>query len=668
MISIFSIPCKTSRSNTKSTYSRVVFGLFLLLSIVSNAQKKRDLLTAMIQKNVLESLDSTLYKPLERKEFHNKLTNLPKDVQKKILSEAKEVMTYNWPSIPATAYLDFKRNGDRMGMEKYWSDGLDVLKKLVLAEILEDEGKFMDAIINGSWAVCEQSTWVLSAHLPSQKGGAGIPNINDPIIDLGAGETASTLAWTYYFFKDDFEKISPFLKARIPYEINRRIIEPYVTRDDFWWLGFKNENFVNNWNPWCNYNVVLSTLLLGNEIPTETRKKTINKSMHSVDKFINYYKDDGACEEGPAYWSHAAAKMMEYLELLKNYSGGRISLSDAPIIKNMGRYILNAHIYDDYYINFADSSVRLHTYPGVVFRYGNYVNDTSLKEFGSFLAKKEDFYLTPAKGYLDNAIHNIDIYSLIKSTPAAESSEMSFWYNGTEVAGGRTHKDASKGFFFAAKGGYNDESHNHNDTGTFILYHQGAPLLADIGVETYSAKTFGSKRYEIWTMQSNYHNVPMINGFPQAYGKKFKASEVSFQNSKSQLRFGLNISGAYPDDASCKLWNRTYTLKRTSKPELIIEDKFALKEYKAVSKQHFIATQLPVLEKAGAIKLKEKAGRSIYFYYPEALFDVKIEELPLTDKRLLTSWKQDKLYRIVLTDKTKLLSNNYKFRIVELNN
>ena len=205
MASFFSTPLKTSKSNVKSSFGWVVFGLFLFFSIVSNAQKKRDLLTAIIQKDVVESLDSTIYKPFEKKEFHNRLINLPKDVQKKILSDAKEIMTYNWPSIPATAYLDYKRSGDRMGMEKYWSDGLDVLKKLVLAEVLEGEGRFLDAIINGSWAVCEQSTWVLSAHLPSQKGGAGIPNINDPIIDLGAGETASTLAWTYYFFNEDFE-------------------------------------------------------------------------------------------------------------------------------------------------------------------------------------------------------------------------------------------------------------------------------------------------------------------------------------------------------------------------------------------------------------------------------------------------------------------------------
>ena len=59
------------------------------------------------------------------------------------------------------------------------------------------------------------------------------------------------------------------------------------------------------------------------------------------------------------------------------------------------------------------------------------------------------------------------------------------------------------------------------------------------------------------------------------------------------------------------------------------------------------------LKKTGEIKLKE--GKSIYFYYPAAIFEIRIEELPLTDKRLLTYWKQDELNRVILTDKKKIL-------------
>lgn len=38
--------------------------------------------------------------------------------------------------------------------------------------------------------------------------------------------------------------------------------------------------------------------------------KAVWRSMQSVDKFINFVKADGACEEGPSYWGHAAGKCM----------------------------------------------------------------------------------------------------------------------------------------------------------------------------------------------------------------------------------------------------------------------------------------------------------------------------------------------------------------------
>lgn len=53
--------------------------------------------------------------------------------------------------------------------------------------------------------------------------------------------------------------------------------------------------------------------------------------------------------------------------------------------------------------------------------------------------------------------------------------------------------------FFILK--INLERHNHNDIGQFIVYADGKPVIIDVGVETYTAKTFSERRYEIWTME-----------------------------------------------------------------------------------------------------------------------------------------------------------------------
>ena len=67
----------------------------------------------------------------------------------------------------------------------------------------------------------------------------------------------------------------------------------------------------------------------------------------------------------------------------------------------------------------------------------------------------------------------------------------------------------------AVKAGDNADSHNHNDTGSFTVYKNGLPLIIDVGVESYTQKTFSPRRYEIWTMQSAYHNLPTINDIMQ---------------------------------------------------------------------------------------------------------------------------------------------------------
>lgn len=87
----------------------------------------------------------------------------------------------------------------------------------------------------------------------------------------------------------------------------------------------------------------------------------------------------------------------------------------------------------------------------------------------------------------------------------------------------------SEGLYLAAKGGHNAESHNHNDVGNFIVYADGYPAISDVGVETYTAKTFSAQRYDIWTMQSAFHNLPIINGFMQKNGGNFKAAAVNYE-------------------------------------------------------------------------------------------------------------------------------------------
>ena len=82
------------------------------------------------------------------------------------------------------------------------------------------------------------------------------------------------------------------------------------------------------------------------------------------------------------------------------------------------------------------------------------------------------------------------------------------WLPDLQVMVARDEEGSTKGFYVAAKGGHNDESHNHNDIGNYVVYYDGQPLLIDVGRGTYTRKTFSDRRYEIWYNCSDYHNTP----------------------------------------------------------------------------------------------------------------------------------------------------------------
>ena len=238
-----------------------------------------------------------------------------------------------------------------------------------------------------------------------------------------------------------------------------------------------------------------------------------------------------------------------------------------------------------------------------------------------------------------------------------EKSEFKYpdftWYPQTEFCYMR-----SGGAFLAAKGGFNNESHNHNDVGTFILAFDNVPVMIDAGVGTYTRKTFSKERYTIWTMQSDYHNLPMINGVSEQFGAQYKARNVK-ADAKS-LSFSADIAGAYPTEAAVEHWTRSYQLKKN---RLLISDNFILKEAKAPNKVNFLTWGNVDISKKGLVVINVK-GITAALSYDAATFEPSIEKVSLTDPRLSKVWGSE-IYRITLTARTTALKGIYNYVIVK---
>lgn len=215
----------------------------------------------------------------------------------------------------------------------------------------------------------------------------------------------------------------------------------------------------------------------------------------------------------------------------------------------------------------------------------------------------------------------------LAQTPASLASAPFTWYPETEFCYMR-----AGGWFFAAKGGFNNESHNHNDVGTFSLYLNAVPVLIDAGVGTYTRQTFSSERYTIWTMQSDYHNVPAINGMAQAFGSQYKAADAKFDARRST--FSVNIAPAYPAGANVRKWVRTYALSAAG---VRITDAFDLEEATAPTRLRFLTWGETDCSVPGKVKITA-GGEQVVLSYDKNAFAPEVEAVPLTDPRLSAVW------------------------------
>jgi len=581
---------------------------------------------------------------------------VPQEVRAGFIREAQQYLGTTWERIPATVTLQYIRSGNRSNYDALNTRQREKLATLVFAEVFENQGRFLDEIADGIWAICEQTYWGSTAHLGMQRAGTGLPDVTEPIVDLFAAETGALLAWTDYLLGDRLDEVSPLIRKRMRAEVDRRVLTPALQRDDFWWMGFGERKNINNWNPWINSNWLAAVLLLEADPPRRTG--SVYKIMRSLDNFINIYPDDGASDEGPGYWGRAGASLFDNLELLRSATNGTIDIYRAPLVRSMGQYIYRVYINDQYFIPMGDASAKLTPDAELVYQYGKRIGDPVMQGFGALLAQRRGPY-RPGSSSPGRILPALFVAREIATAQAAEPLLGSVWLADLQLMAARSTPNSDVGLYVAAWGGHNAQSHNHNDVGNFIVYGDGKPVLIDLGVETYSAKTFSSQRYEIWTMQSAYHNLPTINGVLQAAGREFQAKNLSFNETANRVTFSADIASAYPAAAAVQRWQRRVTLDRKA-PALELEDKYELKQWKEPVRLNLMTPLSVDTSKPGAVHL---GGRYVLTFDAHELH-AAAEAIPITDEHLRSVWG-DRVERLVLTTQGTALRGSYRVMLRE---
>lgn len=541
-----------------------------------------------------------------------------------------DALSAPWVEIFASHYRDYTLTGNRTRFEDRYFQRRLKLNDLVMAEWATGSGQYLDQIVDGIFLLCEESGWQLPAHNSYMRGGArlSLPCTDRPVIDLFAAETAAILCTCRHLLGSRLDAIDPAVSARIEEEVQRRILKPYLA-EQFWWMGNGSER-MNNWTAWITQNVLLATFLLPTD--QQLRRSVALKALSSLDAFIKDYAQDGACEEGVVYYRHAALCMFGAMLVLDQVGGGFISsLWDEAKIRNMAEFILHMHISEDSYFNFADSSAVVAPCGIREYLFGKAVGSKELASFAAADYRRDSGRLMPQEWNLWYRVQAAQGYcQAMKEQVSAMPVEDRF-YPGVGLLLARDER-----FSLAVKAGNNGESHNHNDVGSFIIYKHGQPVLIDVGVETYNARTFSPRRYEIWTMQSAYHNLPTFGSVMQKDGEEFAARDVEVVLGIERAGLTMELAGTYPAEANIESFKRTVTLHKGRHIE--IKDRYDASSLPVLS---LMIAQQPVIQ-PDQLSLPDLAT-----FHITGCGEPVVEEIHVEDARLRKAWPST-LYRILI--------------------
>lgn len=437
--------------------------------------------------------------------------------------------TYRNMPIPVLEFSKFKRH-DLIGDRKTFDDDYFLRRKMLTAYAMlswlygktEDIEKLEDII----WAICDEYTWAQPSHL-FFKSLTELQTEDTYLVDLFAAETAEAIAETISLVGD---KLRPIVVERAKREIYRRVIDRVVKVDFLW-----KYEWATNWCAVCNGSSAIAAIYLEKDVNKLTDYiKMVTDSLHT---FYGSYPDDGACTEGTSYWDFGFGWFVYFAALLKKRTAGKIDLFKDEKIHKMASFPVRVAFEKGNCIAFADSpgGISLNLASGLISYLSEVYDDIKLPS--------KEFLNTSESSHHASSRYSLTMRNLVWTAYDVEHKGQSPVLPLSIFPNAQWYIASSEnGVGIAAKGGHNDEAHNHNDVGSFHLFKNGKRMILDLGAQTYVGDYFlPEKRYKFFCTSSESHSVPVINGKYQKEGRSHAAKNVVFRNDG----FIMDLAGAY---------------------------------------------------------------------------------------------------------------------------
>ena len=407
----------------------------------------------------------------------------------------------------------FAEKGERNLYEYAFNQHVDKLTLYAYKTLIYGDEYLYD-LEDALYDVLSIYVWALPAHVPD------INEENYYELDLASTAIGATVATIDYLLED---KLHPQLRKRIDTELRRRILDPFKKQIWHW------EDRYNNWTSVCAGSTAVALML---KYPKEF-DKLLPRFSENMRKFIAGFSDDGVCYEGAGYWGYGLSAFVMYAILVKKYTKGKIDYFKDEKVKNICCFFEKVTLY-----------------PDVITCYGDTGTDIKINEFLLHSLKKiynDDIFIPQqSRMYLPvNQLAQLLLF-IENYDPSVKSDELRNAEHYMSHAGWYTKRTDS--YSLAARGGWNGDSHNHNDVGSFIFAVDNRQILCDMGTRYYTKDYFlMPNRYFYLETSSRGHNCPIINRQYQANLPEHSTTQFS------DGVFSVDFANIYGIDALKKL-------------------------------------------------------------------------------------------------------------------
>jgi len=482
------------------------------------------------------------------------------DSFRKIISEAEKLLEQAIDEQPDDLYLDFSRTGNRTRWQRVSGRRRRRISTFAMAECLENKGRFVPAFEEIVRVLCSERTWGMPAH------DRDLTNFHGKSvdIDLGSSGLAWSLATADYLLAD---KLSSETRRLLRDNLERRIFQPYRDmvsgkRKKNWWM-----TGTNNWNAVCLASVMGSALAVIDS--PESRALFVAAAETYSENFLEGFTDDGYCSEGLGYWNYGFGYYIMLSEAIYQATDGKVDLLEDVKVKQAAAFGSKIEIINGVYPAFADCSIGAEPSSRLMY----FIS----RRLGMGLRRWEQIDPVTAGGSLYQSMMYSFPNSASRSLPAQNASQgpgIRSWFDQAGILICRPARSSSSSLAVALKGGHNNEHHNHNDVGSFVVVLGDRPLLLDPGGEVYTARTFSSRRYESKVLNSFGHPVPLVAGKLQRTGRQASGRVVHQEFTEDTDTLVLDISSAY-DVPELKTLQRTFVYSRQGSGSLTVTDEVA---------------------------------------------------------------------------------------------